>query len=86
MADETTRIIRPWGRLGSRYEVSQHGLQYYYLAWIASLASLACILMLSVGLVSIHMGIGLFLASLANCCHFTWQATRHGRKLAGKPD
>lgn len=86
MADETTRIIRPWGRLGSRYQVSLRGFHYYRLAWIASFASLLGILMQALGLVSIRTGLALFLGALAICCHFTRQATRHGRKIAGEPD
>ena len=80
---ETTKIVRPWGRFGSRYEVGASGYRYYCLAWIASFTALACIVLHMFGLVSIYTGLAFFLAGLAICCHFTWQATRHGRKIAG---
>jgi len=82
MADEMTRIIRPWGLLGGRYEVGARGFRYYCLAWIAALAGLACMVLHALGLVSIYTGVALFLVALAICCHFTWQTTRHGRRMA----
>jgi hypothetical protein len=83
MADQATRIVRPWGVFGGRYEVAALGYRYYCLAWIASFTGMACVLMHALGLISIYRGYALFLVALAFAVHFTRQTTRHGRRITG---
>ncbi len=81
MASEATRIVRPWGRLGPRYEVGESGIRYYRLAWIASILSVVPIAFHALGLISVTTWLVVFLAALAVCCLFCLQTMRHGRKL-----
>ena len=82
MDSDSTRIVRPWGRFGNRYEVGAWGFRYYCLAWIVSVLGVLCL-----AAHALHVGpdtpwITLFLLALAITAYFTWQTTRHGRKLA----
>jgi hypothetical protein len=76
-----TRIVRPWGVLGSRYEVGPGGIRSYRLAWIAALLAVASIPLHAIGLLPTVTWLVYFLAVLALTAGFTWNTTRLGRKL-----
>ena len=81
MANEATRIVRPWVRLGGRYEVGVSGIRYYRLAWLASISSLAPMVLHALGWISISTGVGVFLFALAVCCLLCLLTMRHGRRV-----
>jgi hypothetical protein len=81
MNETEIRIVRPWGRRGSRYEVDAAGIFYYRLAWAAAALSVASIPLHAMGLLPIFTWLAIFPSALALTACFTWNATRHGRKL-----
>ena len=81
MVKVATRIVRPWGALGSRYEVGSDGLRSYRLAWIAALLAVVSIPLNALGLLPTLTWLVCFLAVLALTAGFTWNTTRLGRKL-----
>ena len=81
MDSDTIRIVRPWGRLGRRYEVGTGGFRYYCFAWIASLTGIASIPLHALGVLPTSIWLTFFLVAFALTNYLTWQTTRHGRKI-----
>ena len=50
MDQDETRILRPWGRRGSRYEMDAAGIFYYRLAWAAAALAVVSIPLHAMGL------------------------------------
>ena len=76
-----TRIVRPWGSLGSRYAVGPAGIRNYRLAWISAFVAVVSIPLHALGLMPTWSWLVFFLAVLLVTAGFTWNTTRLGRKL-----
>ena len=81
MDQEETRILRPWGRRGSRYEIDAAGIFYDRLAWAAAGLGVTSIPLHAMGLLPIFTWLAVFPSTMALTACFTWITTRHGRKL-----
>jgi hypothetical protein len=81
MDQDEKRILRPWGRRGSRYEVDAAGIFYYRLAWITAALAVSSIPLHAMGVLPTATWLAAFTSAMALTAGFTWNTTRHGHKV-----